>query len=132
MSDDAPLVPGRPGHELTPAQAAARRENRLRTRIGVALLRKVDGKDAPTEAVQYLRDVAAGRVDVAERTRVAASVALLRAGLDVGQHVTRGGPALVVNTTGPTTITSRPSIETIRAALAALSESSPFPPSSST
>lgn len=109
-----------PGYPERPR--SARRANRLRARVAIALLGG-EAKGPVPEAVQYLREVVAGKHPMAERTRTAAATALLRAGIDVSEPP-KSGPTVDARsvTVNVTQNRVRPTIETIRAALELLKD----------
>ena len=116
--ESAGLVPGgmgaTPGYPERPR--SERRANRLRTRTMIALL----GGDATgpvPEAVQYLREVVAGKHPLAERTRTAAAQALLRAGIDLSAPA-KGGPTVDARSvTVNVGVSARPTMADVEAAL---------------
>ena len=127
--ESAGLAPGglgdAPGYPETPR--SVRRTNRMRARMMIALLGGQASGPVP-EAVQYLREVVAGKHPMAERTRTAAATALLRAGIDLSAPA-KGGPTVDARSVtvhiGSSEAAALPAVpEAVRAALEAFRKAS--------
>jgi len=124
--ESAGLAPGgmgdAPGYPETPR--SVRRTNRMRARMMIALLGGQASGPVP-EAVQYLREVVAGKHPMAERTRTAAATALLRAGIDLSAPA-KGGPTVDARSvTVNVGVSARPTMADVEAALRMLSAGGP-------